>query len=85
MNFLCNINRSFLDLVINYLNLRKERSSCSDVFCKKGVPRNFSEIFNSTFFQRILLVAPSDRVNADDVALLCSVAFGKEKNISGEA
>ena len=72
MNFLCNINQSFADLLINYLNLIKERSSCFEMFCK------------NTFFQRIPLVATSESVNADQTAPMCSVAVGKE-NISGEA
>ena len=79
MNLLCNINQSFADLLINYLNLTKERSSCSEVFCEKGVLRNFK----NPFFQRIPLVASSERVNADETASVCSVAVAKE-NISGE-
>ena len=59
MNFLCNINQYFAELLINYLSLIKERSSCSEVLCKKGV---------NTFFQRIPLVAASERVNADKAA-----------------
>ena len=39
MNFLCNINQSFADLLMNYLNLIKERSNCSEVLRKKGVLR----------------------------------------------
>ena len=61
------------------------------MFCKKGVLRNF-EKFLRTSFQRIPLVAASERVNADEAAAtspplspaLCSVAVGKE-DISGEA
>ena len=49
----------------------KERSSCSKVFCKKGV-------------LRIPLMVASERVNANEAAPQCSVAVGKE-NISGEA
>ena len=60
MNFLCNINQSFTDVLINYLNLIKERSSCSEVFCKKGVLRNFAK------YLRTPLVAASERVNADE-------------------
>ena len=41
-------------------------------------------MFKNTFFQRIPLVAASERVNADEAAPMCSVAVGKE-NISGEA
>ena len=83
MNFLCNINQSFADLLTNYLNLIKERSSCLEVSCKKGVLRNFAKFLN-TFFQRVSLVATSERVNGDEAPPLCSVAVGKE-NISGEA
>ena len=57
MNFLCNINQSFADLLINYLNLIKEKSSCSEVFCKKGVLSKFCK-----------MVAASERVNADEAA-----------------
>ena len=78
MSFLCDINQSFADLLINYLNLMKERSSYSEVFCKKGVLRNFTNVL------RTPLVAAFERVNADEAAPLCSVAAGK-KNISGEA
>ena len=60
MNFLCNINQSFTDALINYLNLIKERSSCSEVFCKKGVLRNFAK------YLRTPLVTASERVNADE-------------------
>ena len=45
---------------------------------------NFCKIFKNTFFQRIPLVAASERVTADEAAPLCSVAVKKE-NISGEA
>ena len=72
MNFLWDINQFFADLLINYLNLIKERSSCPGMFCSKGV------------FQRIPLVAASERVNAGEAAPLLSVAAGKE-DISGEA
>ena len=41
-------------------------------------------MFKNTFFQRIPLVAASERVNADETDAMCSVAVGKE-NISGEA
>ena len=81
MNFLCNINQSFADLLINYLNLIKERSSCSGVFCKNGVLRNFSKFLRTPFFKELPLVAASQRVNADKAAPLCSVAVGME-NIS---
>ena len=40
-------------------------------------------MFKNTFFQRIPLVAASERVNADEAAPMYSVAVGKE-NISGE-
>ena len=66
MNFLCNINQSFADLLINYLNLTKERSSCSEVFYKKSALRNFAKFLRTPFFQRIPLVAASERVNADE-------------------
>ena len=54
MNFLRNINKSFADLLINYLNLIKERSSCSEVFCKKGVLRNFAEFLRIPLFKEYL-------------------------------
>ena len=60
MNFLCNINQSFTDVLINYLNLIKERSSCSEVFCKKGFLRNFAK------YLRTPLVTASERINADE-------------------
>ena len=54
MNFLCNINQSFADLLINYMNLTKEKSSSSEVFCKKGVLRNFAEFLRTPFFKEYL-------------------------------
>ena len=54
MNFLCNINQSFADLLKNYLNLIKERSSCSEVFCKKDVLRNFAKFLRTPFFKEYL-------------------------------
>ena len=54
MNFLCNINQSFADLLINYLNLIKERNSCSEVFCKKGVIKNFAKFLGTPFFKEYL-------------------------------
>ena len=54
MNSLCNINKSFADLLINYLNLIKERSSCSEVFCRKGVLRNFAKFLRTTFVKEYL-------------------------------
>ena len=54
MNFLCNINQSFADLLITYLNLIKERRSCSEVFCKKGVLRNFAKFLRTPFFKEYL-------------------------------
>ena len=63
MNFLCHINRPITDLLINYLNLIKEKSSCSEVLCQKVVSSNFFKIFNNNFFKRIPLVAASERVN----------------------
>ena len=39
MNFLYNINQYFAALLVNYLNLITERSSCSEMFCKKDVLR----------------------------------------------
>ena len=62
MNVLCNINQPFADLLINYPNLIKERSSCLEMFCKTGVLRNFAKILRT----RIPLVAASERVNADE-------------------
>ena len=82
-NFLCNINQSFADLLINYQNLIKERTSCSDVFCKKGVLINFGKLLKTPFFEKYV-VAASQRVNADEAGPLCSEAVRKE-NISGEA
>ena len=55
MNFLCNINQSFADLLINYLHLIKERGSCSEVFCKKGALRNFAKFLRTPFFKEYLL------------------------------
>ena len=83
MNFLCNINQSFADLLINYLDLIKERSSCSEVFFKKGVLRSFAKFLRTLFFQRIPLVAASERLNADEAAPCVSVDVGKE-NICGK-
>ena len=54
MNFLCNINQSFADLLINYLNLIKERSSCLEVFCKKAVLRKFAKFLRTPFFKEYL-------------------------------
>ena len=54
MNFLCNINQSFADLLINSVNLIKERRSCSEVFCKKGVLRNFAKFLRTPFFKEYL-------------------------------
>ena len=51
MNFLCNITQSFADLLINSLNLIKERSSCSEVFCKRDVLRNFAKFLRAPFFK----------------------------------
>ena len=51
MDFLCNISHSFADLLINYLNLIKGRSSCSEVFCKKGVLRSFAKFVRTPFFK----------------------------------
>ena len=48
-----------------------------------GVLRNFAKFLTTLFFQRILLVAASERVNADEAAHLRSVAVRK-KDISGE-
>ena len=84
MDFLCNINQFFAGLLINYLNLIKERSSCSEVFYEKVVLRNFARFLRTAFFKELPLVAASERVNADEAAPVCSVAVGKE-NISGEA
>ena len=53
MNFLGNINQSFADLLINYLNLIKKNSSCSDEFCKKGILTNFAKFL--PFFKEYLL------------------------------
>ena len=51
MDFLCNTSHSFADLVINYLNLIKERSSCLEEFCKKGVLRSFTKFVRTPFFK----------------------------------
>ena len=51
MNFLCKINQCFADLLINYLNLIKERGSCSEVFCEKGVLINFAKFLRKAFFK----------------------------------
>ena len=50
MNFLCNINQSFADL----LDFLQERRSCSEVFCKKGVLRNFAKFLRTPFFKEYL-------------------------------
>ena len=63
MKFLFNINQSFADLLMNYMNLIKERRSCSEVFCKKCVFRTFAKILGTPFFT---LVSTSERVNADE-------------------
>ena len=52
MNVLRNINQSFADLLTNYLNLIKERSSCSEALCKKGVLRNFAKLLNPGSYLR---------------------------------
>ena len=57
----------------------KERTSCSEVFCKKDVLRNFAKFLKDTFFQIIPLVAASERVSPDKASLQCSVAVEKEK------
>ena len=54
MDFLCNINQSFADLLASYLNLVKERSSCSEVFCKTSVLRNFAKFLRTPFFKEYL-------------------------------
>ena len=54
MNFFCNINQSFSDLLINYLNLIKERSSCLEVLFKKDVFRNFAKFLETPFFKEYL-------------------------------
>ena len=54
------------------------------MFYKKSALRNFAKFLRTPFFQRIPLVAASERVNAEEAAQLCSVAVGKE-NICGEA
>ena len=51
MNFLCNTNQSFADLIINYLSLIKERSSCPEVFCKEGILRNIAKFLRTPFFK----------------------------------
>ena len=68
MTFLCIINQSFADLLINCLDLIKERTRCLEVFCKKGVLRNFAKFYKNNFFQRIPLAAASKIVNADEAA-----------------
>ena len=54
MNFLCNINQPSADLLISYLNIIKERGRCSEVFCKKGVLRNFAIFLRTPFFKEYL-------------------------------
>ena len=54
MNFSCNINQSFTDLLINYLTLIKERNSCSEVLCKKGVLRHVAKFLRTPFFKEYL-------------------------------
>ena len=84
MNFLCNINQSFADLLINYLNLIIRKKQLFGGLLQKRCSWKFCKIFKNTLFQGIPLVAASERVNADEIAHLCSVAVGKE-NSSGEA
>ena len=55
MNLLCNINQSFADLLINYLNLIKKESVLFGGVCKKSVLKNFAKIFKKTFFFKELL------------------------------
>ena len=65
MNVLCNINQSFVDLLINYLSLWKKEAVVRKCSVKK-VFLEILQIFKNTFFQeRIPLVAASGKVNAD--------------------
>ena len=54
MNFLCNTNQCFADLLINYLNLLNERSSCLVMFCRKGVLRNSAKLLRTRVFKEYL-------------------------------
>ena len=83
MNFLCNINQSFADLLINLNLIKERRSSCSEVFFKKGVLKSFAKFLRTPFFQSIPLVAASERLNEDEAAPCVSVDVGKE-NICGK-
>ena len=42
-------------IIIN-LNLIKERSSCSEVFHKKGILRNFAKFLTTSFFKEYLII-----------------------------
>ena len=54
------------------------------MFCKKDLLRNFAKFLRTPSFKEYLMMAASERVNADEAAPLCSVAVGKQ-NIGGEA
>ena len=66
--YVFNINQSFANLWINYLNLIKEKK--------------FYKLFKKVFFQEITLMVACERVYADEVppppTSLCSVAARKE-------
>ena len=49
MNFLCNINQSFADLLINYLNLRAHRHI--DRYLKNGVSKSIVHMIKHANFQ----------------------------------
>ena len=91
MNFLCNINQSFADLLINYLNLIKERSSCLTVW-RCSVKKVFLEIlqnFEEYLFSKILTgvdISHYSRRDLKSVAFLVSLqmlfSFSRESNFS---
>ena len=55
MNFLYNyINQSVADLLINCLKSIKERSCCSEMFCEKGVLKDFAKFLSTPFFKEYL-------------------------------
>ena len=83
MNFLCDINHSFADLLTNYLKLIKERSSCSEVFCKNGALRNFAKFLRTPFFKEYLWWLHLKEEMQTKLPP-CVLAVGKE-NMSGEA
>ena len=81
MNFLCNINQSFAGLLINYLKLRKGRSSCLEMFYEKSVLRKLSKFLRTTF-KKNTYGGYFWKSKCRQSFPLCSVTVGEE-NISG--